>query len=206
MWRLICSILLFPESSAAQETYCDVCNIDCKTPKALLAHTKSTTHILKASESGTMETVDDRGGRHNASVLKDWGRDKMAAIFQTTYSNAFSWMEIFKLQLTIFQHWFIYWLGADQATSHYPNQWKSAYSCIYASLCLNELNLWMYVSTIIYMYCLWNVPRQTSFLVINMCYIHVLIDSVSMFHTVGTASVWTHWGINKMAAMLQNTA
>ena len=27
-------------------------------------------------------------------VLKHWGRDKMAAIFQTTFSNAFSWMKI----------------------------------------------------------------------------------------------------------------
>ena len=27
------------------------------------------------------------------------------------------------VQLTIFQHWFREWLGADQATSHYLNQW-----------------------------------------------------------------------------------
>ena len=51
-------------------------------------------------------------------VLTHWGRDKMAAIFQTTFSNAFSWMKMFKfllrfhwslfpsVQLTIFQHWF----------------------------------------------------------------------------------------------------
>ena len=47
-----------------------------------------------------------------------WGRDQMADIFQTTFSNAFSWMKIFefwiifhwslflRVQLTIFQHWF----------------------------------------------------------------------------------------------------
>ena len=47
-----------------------------------------------------------------------WGRDKMAAIFQTTFSNAFFWMKMNKfrlrfhwrlfpmVQLTIFQHWF----------------------------------------------------------------------------------------------------
>ena len=29
-------------------------------------------------------------------VLTHWGRDKMAAIFQTTFSNAFSWMKIYK--------------------------------------------------------------------------------------------------------------
>ena len=47
-----------------------------------------------------------------------WGRDNMAAILQTTHSNAFSLMKIFecrlkfhwtlyiRVQLAIFQHWF----------------------------------------------------------------------------------------------------
>ena len=47
-----------------------------------------------------------------------WDRNKMAAIFQTTFSNAFSWMKMYKfqlrfhwslflrVQLAIFQHWF----------------------------------------------------------------------------------------------------
>ena len=51
-------------------------------------------------------------------VLTHWGRDKMAAIFQTTISTPFSWMKKFELrlkfhwnlflrvQLTMFQHWF----------------------------------------------------------------------------------------------------
>ena len=50
--------------------------------------------------------------------LIHWGRDKMDAIFQTTFSSAFSWMKMYKfrlkfhwslflrVQLTIFQHWF----------------------------------------------------------------------------------------------------
>ena len=50
--------------------------------------------------------------------LTHWGRDKMAAIFRTTFSNAFSWMKMleFRLrnhwnlflmfELTISQHWF----------------------------------------------------------------------------------------------------
>ena len=50
--------------------------------------------------------------------LTHWGRDKMAAISQTTFSNAFSWMKtnefrlrfhwslFLRVQLTIFQHWF----------------------------------------------------------------------------------------------------
>ena len=66
--------------------------------------------------------------------LTDWGQDKMAPIFYTTFSNAFSWMKMYefrlrfhwsllpKAQLTTSQHWFRWWLGADQATSHYLNQ------------------------------------------------------------------------------------
>ena len=72
--------------------------------------------------------------------------------WQTTFSNAFSWMKIYefrlrfhwnlflRVQLTIFQHWFRWWLGADQAASHYLNQWWLDYRCIYASPGLNELS------------------------------------------------------------------
>ena len=75
----------------------------------------------------------------------------MAAISQTTLSTAFSWMKMFEfrlkfhwsmflsVQFTIFQRWFRYWLGADQATSHYLNQWLFVHWRIYASLGLNEL-------------------------------------------------------------------
>ena len=85
-------------------------------------------------------------------TLTHWGRDTMDAISQTTFANAFSWMKMFKFllkfhwslflraQLTIFQHWFRWWLGADQATSHYLNQWWLNYWRIYASLGLNELS------------------------------------------------------------------
>ena len=50
-------------------------------------------------------------------VLTHWGRDKMAAIVQTTFSNGFSWMKMYefrltflwslfpRVQLTIFQQW-----------------------------------------------------------------------------------------------------
>ena len=82
----------------------------------------------------------------------NWGRDKMAAVSQTMFSNAFPskkmyefrlklhWSSFLMFQLTIFQHWFRYWLGAVQATSHYMNQWWLFYWRIYASLGLNELN------------------------------------------------------------------
>ena len=50
-------------------------------------------------------------------VLTHWGRDKMTAVFQTTFSTAFSWMKMdefrlgfhwslfLRFDLTIFQHW-----------------------------------------------------------------------------------------------------
>ena len=51
-------------------------------------------------------------------TLTQWGRDKMAAVSQTTFSNAFSLMKIYefrlrfhwnlflRFELKIFQHWF----------------------------------------------------------------------------------------------------
>ena len=60
-----------------------------------------------------------------------WGRDEKAAIFQNTFSNAFSWMEICHLdynfnkmfvprvQFKVTQRWFRQWFGAEKATSHY---------------------------------------------------------------------------------------
>ena len=75
----------------------------------------------------------------------------MAAISQTSFSNAFSWRKMYGfclrfhwglfLRLTIFHHWFRWWLGADQATSPYLNQWWLVYWCIYASLDLNDLRM-----------------------------------------------------------------
>ena len=85
-------------------------------------------------------------------ILTRWGQDKIDTISQTTFSNAFTWMKMnefalgfdrrlfLRFESTIFHHWFRQWLGADQATSHYLNQWRLIYWCIYASLGLNELN------------------------------------------------------------------
>ena len=66
--------------------------------------------------------------------LTHFSSDRMAAISQT-FSKEFSWMRILafwlkfswtlflRVQLTISQHWFRHWLGAEQATSHCLNQW-----------------------------------------------------------------------------------
>ena len=90
-------------------------------------------------------------GGYSIPLLTHWGRDKKDAIFQTTFSYAFSWMKMndirlkfhwslfLRFQLTIFQHWLRLWLGADQATSHYLNQRWLFYQRLYASLGLNEL-------------------------------------------------------------------
>ena len=55
---------------------------------------------------------------YNGLKLTYWCPDKMAAIFQKTFSNAFSWIKIYEfwlrfhwslfpmVQLTIFHHWF----------------------------------------------------------------------------------------------------
>ena len=82
-------------------------------------------NILSNSRSAILDISD----------LTHWGRDKMDAISQTPFSIVFSWIKWYEFrlrfhcnlflegQLTIFQHWFRYWLSADQATSHYLNQW-----------------------------------------------------------------------------------
>ena len=56
--------------------------------------------------------------RYIMPALTHWGRDKMAAFFQTTFGNEFSWMKIYEfqlefhwslfpgVQLTILRHWF----------------------------------------------------------------------------------------------------
>ena len=89
------------------------------------------------------------------------GRNKMTAIFQMTFSNAFSWMKIYELQLnfhwslilsvqsTIFHHWFRQWLGRGQVASHCLNQWLLVYWCIYVSLSLNELKSGKCLRTVI---------------------------------------------------------
>ena len=63
----------------------------------------------------------------------------MADILLMTISNSFSWMKIMivwakfhwrvhpRTQLKISWHWFIYWLGTEQATSHYLKPLWSRY-------------------------------------------------------------------------------
>ena len=84
-------------------------------------------------------------------TLTHRGQVKKAAILQTIFSNAFPCMKMYefrfrfywllspRVQLTISQHWFRKWLGADQPTRHYLNQWWLVHWRKYASSGLNEL-------------------------------------------------------------------
>ena len=55
------------------------------------------------------------------------------------YEFRFHWCLFLMDQLTIFLGWFLWWLGSNQETSHYLNQWWLDSWRIRASLGLNEL-------------------------------------------------------------------
>ena len=67
-----------------------------------------------------------------------WSRDKIIPILETLCSNYFLFMKITSSieisvkftprvwLLTISNYWLRWWLGAEQATSHYLNQWWSS--------------------------------------------------------------------------------
>ena len=102
--------------------------------------------------SNSWETLQFPACPVNSSPL-----NKMVAISQTIFSDAFSWMKIFIfwvqfhlilflwVQLTITQHWFRQWLGAEYATSHYLNQWwphSLTHVCGTRGICLDLTEKW----------------------------------------------------------------
>ena len=66
--------------------------------------------VLKKLQSDTesykidTETPQSKGSMR-LPRLTHWGRDKMAAVLQTTLSNAFSWMKMLEFRLGF--HWFV---------------------------------------------------------------------------------------------------
>ena len=74
----------------------------------------------------------------------DWGRDKMATIFQTTFSKGFSWMKIYEFQYKF--HWSLFLCAGQIAWCWSGNKPLSEPMVvillmhIYTSLGLNELN------------------------------------------------------------------
>ena len=96
----------------------------------------------------------------------------------------FHWNLFLRVQLTIFQYWLRWWLGAFQVTSYYLNQWLLVHRCTYAPPGFNELICWIilkkkyaciYAFYTIHWYCdgtgSWNPfslqTREHSFHVIN---------------------------------------
>ena len=83
-------------------------------------------------------------------VLTHWGRDKMINIFQMTFSNAFSWIKVFEFWILLTKVCSFVSnrqqcntssdKGAEQAMSHYLNQWWPRL-VMHISLGLNELTL-----------------------------------------------------------------
>ena len=86
---------------------------------ASIKRNKYTRRILTMGFESNNHTV----GQWRNVLLTHWGRDKMAAIFKTTFCNGFSWMEMYEfgvkfhwslflgVHLTTCQHWFRSWLG-----------------------------------------------------------------------------------------------
>ena len=108
-------------------------------------HVLSSHMRLCSKASGRLQFTFASNHKQHKLHLTGGGLNKMATIFQTTFSNAFSWIKIVafwwkfhwnlfpRVQLTTFQHWFRKWLGAGQATSHYLNQWwliLTMYRCV----------------------------------------------------------------------------
>ena len=101
----------------------------------------------------------------------------------------FHWNLFLRVQLTIFHHWFRYWLGAVQATSHYLNQWWLVYRRIYASLGLNELSLDTYPLSHIFLNsytCLWRVVLEYKWAAEcnRPCYCHLILLTSRLFKWV----------------------
>ena len=135
----------------------------------------------------------------------------MAAISQMTSSIAFYWMKMFEfrlkfhwsvflpIQLTIFQHWFRYKLGADKAASHYLNRWWFDYWRIYASLGLSELKAPSAHQTarMLYDTCVGYMCKFQTRMKGNRC--HMSTSSLwclsIFFHVKRNVKSWNYWDV-----------
>ena len=118
----------------------------------------------------------------------------MAAMSQTTFSNAFSWMKMYefrlkfhwslflRVQLTISHHWFRWWLGAGQATSHCLKQCWLVCWRINASLGLNELTPVRRQNTI------WNITGTLSIEPLEIHFSEIWIQQYS--YKISAAKCW----------------
>ena len=96
--------------------------------------------------------------------LRHWGRNKMAAISQTTFSNTFSWIKMYECQSNNIPSLIQIMACDDQASSHYLNQWwLRLVRHKYASLGLNELRQDYHVFNVIFNLSLGNVKHICIF-------------------------------------------
>ena len=134
----------------------------------------------------------------------------MDAISQTTFSNAFSWMKMHKFRLrfhwslflrfklTIFQHWFRWWLGAGQATSHYLNQWMMVslltHICVTRPQWVNRANhdsAYHFKANNLHMIFYWNYYQYSQLSLWQLPELPVMkIWSKRQYYPV---SVYVHW-------------
>ena len=103
----------------------------------------------------------------------------------------FHWSSFLKARLTKFQHWFRKWLGADQATSQYLNQWWLDYWRIYASLGLNKLILILVANSLYLTWPVHNVsfichPYDWHWSHANFCLIALSVCSAITSHFLNT--------------------
>ena len=91
------------------------------------------------AESAEQQLLWDEMSKLNILRLRQDGRHFPDDIFKCIFLDKKEWSLIkFSLkfisngELTIFQHWFRWWLGAGQATSHCVNQWWWIYWRMYA--------------------------------------------------------------------------
>ena len=76
-----------------------------------------------------------QNGRHFADAILD----SFSWMKMCEFRLKFHWSLFLRVRLTIFQHWFRYWLEAGQATNRYLKQVWLDYRRIYAPFDLNEL-------------------------------------------------------------------
>ena len=127
--------------------------------------------------------------------LTHWGPDKMVAILQTTFSNTFSWMEMFWFPL-IFQvysegsNWQYISIGLDNGLA--PNRrqaiiWTNdglIYWCIYASLGLNELRFAGTSITKTTKICYFKINNASAGIISQQYFLHVFSLNFHFFVTL----------------------
>ena len=108
-----------PEQQSAGCGQCPVQLWDLRPPAWPVESRPSLTSASSCSGSRQVlrNYICHRWGHLGPSLLTHWGRDKMAAVSQTTFLKTFSWMKMYefwlkfhwslflRVQLTIFHHW-----------------------------------------------------------------------------------------------------